>query len=186
MIIHSVADQMSQALLLGPVLSCFRPRVQSIAETRPAPCLVNDSRQARYARFGELAVGRPSVGLACAFSERIVGNPGGPNVLIATTVPLGCLNGGVPQEELNLLDSGGHPDRRQAVSAGTLSHIDLKGNAGHTRTIPMPEWVKALLVTSCSTRGRYHASRFKRVTRKYGFSFSAGSIAKSCEVFFES
>ena len=32
----------------------------------------------------------------------------------------------------------------------------------------------------------YHASRFAIVTRKNGFSFSAGSILKSCEVFFGS
>jgi hypothetical protein len=32
----------------------------------------------------------------------------------------------------------------------------------------------------------YHASRFVMLTRKYGFSFSAGSIVNSCEVFFGS
>ena len=44
-------------------------------------------------------------------------------------IPLGRLNGDMPEKKLNLL---------QAI-------VDWKGKAGHIRTVPMPGWVKVFL-----------------------------------------
>lgn len=43
--------------------------------------------------------------------------------------------------------------------------VDLVGKGGHIRTVPMPDWVKTILVDSC---GRFHAGKVFRCVCRAG------------------
>ncbi len=86
------------------------------------------------------------------------------------TVLLAC---GLRRHEAANLDFG-HIQQREEHWA----IVDLKGKAGHTRTIPMPGWVKALLDDWLRTANLNAGKLFRRVN-KYGKAWGEGLTEKA-------